>query len=131
VPESRFPGPLRAAAMIVVPAGAVGAVSLTLYAGRHNNSRLLMFIFALWVLSPSLAFLLANMVWKRWSVHTRATLDSVMLVLTLGTLAIYGDVALGPPRAQTAFVFVVVPPASWLIIASVVAIAALRSGRRA
>jgi len=88
-----------------------------------------MVLFALWVLSPFMVLVLANVVSKRWPVLTRATLYSVMLVLTLGSLAIYGDVAFGPPRAKAAFVFVVVPPASLLLIAIVVPIAALISGR--
>jgi len=129
-PPSRFLGLLRAAALIAVPAGAVGSLGLMLHAGRHNDSRILLILFALWVLSPFMALVLANVVSKRWPVHTRAALYSVMLVLTLGSLAIYGDVALGPPRAKTAFVFVVVPPASWLLIAIVVPAAALISGRR-
>jgi hypothetical protein len=129
-PESGFLAVLRAAALIAVLAGAVGSVGLTLHAGRRNDSRILMVLFALWVLSPFMALILANAVSKRWSVHTRATLYSVMLVLTLGSLAIYGVVALGPPRAKTAFVFVVVPPASWLLIAIVVPMAALISRTR-
>jgi hypothetical protein len=71
----------------------------------------------------------ADVVSKRWSVLTRATLHSAMLVLTLGSLAIYGVVALGPPRAKTGFAFVVVPPASLLLIALALPIAALISGR--
>ena len=53
----------------------------------------------------------------------------MMLVVTLGSLAIYGDDALGHRRAQAAFVYVVVPPASWLLISMVVPIAALISRR--
>jgi len=128
--ESGFLCRLRGAALVAVLAGAGGSVGLMLRAGRHNSSRILLVLFALWVLSPFVVLVLANMVSKRWSVLTRATLYSVMLVLTLGSLAIYGDVALGPPRAQTAFVFVVVPPASWLLIAIVLPTAALLSGRR-
>jgi hypothetical protein len=128
--ERGFLGLLRAAAVIAVLAGAAGSVGLMLHAGRRNSSRILLLLFALWVLSPFVALLLANVVSERWSVLTRATLYSVMLVLTLGSLAIYGDVALGPPRAKPAFVFVVVPPASWLLIAIVVPIAALISDRR-
>jgi hypothetical protein len=128
-PEGGFLGLLRGAAQIAVLAGAVGSAGLMLRAGHRNNSRILLIMFALWVLSPFMALVLANVVSKRWSVLTRATLHSVMLVLTLGSLAIYGDVALGPPRAKTAFVFLVVPPASWLLIAIVVPIAALISGR--
>jgi len=129
-PESGFLGLLRAAALIALPAGAAGSVGLMLHAGRRNNSRILLLLFALWVLSPFMALVLASVVSKRWSVYTRATLYCLMLVLTLGSLAIYGDIALGPPRAKTAVVFVVVPPASWLLLATVVPIAALISSRR-
>ena len=96
-PEGGFLGFLRAAALIAVLAGAAGSVGLMLHAGRHNDSQILLVLFALWVLSPFIALVLAHVVSKRWSVLTRATLYSVMLVLTLGSLAIYGDVALGPP----------------------------------
>ena len=129
-PERGFLGLLRAAALIAVLAGAAGSLGLMLHAGRRNDSRILLVLFTIWVLSPFVALVLADVVSKRWSVLTRATLHSVMLVLTLASLAIYGDVALGPPRAKTAFVFVVVPPASWLLIAIAVPIAALISGRQ-
>ncbi len=129
-PEGGFLGLLRAAALIAVLAGAAGSVGLMLHAGhRINSPGILRVLFALWVLSPFVVLVLANVVSKRWSLLTRATLYSLMLVLTLGSLAIYGDVALGPPRAKTAFAFVVVPPASWLLIAILVPIAALISGR--
>jgi len=129
-PEAGFLCVLRAAALIALLVGAVGSVGLMLHAGRRKDSpRLLLALFAIWVLSPFVALALANIVSKGWSVITRATLYSVMVVLTLGSLAIYGDVALGSPRAKTAFVFVVVPPASWLLIATVVSIAALISRR--
>lgn len=127
-PEGGFLSILRVAALIAVLVGTVGSVGLMLYVGRRNNSRILLVLFALWVLSPFVVLILAHVVSKSWSVLTRATLYSVALVLTLGSLAIYGYIAFGPPRAKTAFVFVVVPPASWLLIAIVVPIAALISG---
>ncbi len=128
-PEGRFLGRLRAAALIAVLAGAGGSAGLMLRAGRRNDSRILMVLMAIWVLSPFMALAWANLVSKRWPVLTRVTLYSVTLVLTLASLAVYGVDALRPPRAQAAFVFVVVPPASWLLIAIVVPIAALISGR--
>lgn len=129
-PEAESSRLLRGAALVAVLAGAGGSLGLTLYAGRHNDSRLLPVLFAIWVLSPFSALVFAHVVSKRWSALTRAALYSVMLILTVGSLAIYGDVALRPPRAKAAFVFVVVPPASWLLIAIVVAIAALISRRQ-
>ena len=129
-PESGFLGPLRAAALIALLAGAVGSVGSVLHAGlRKDSPRLLLVLFAIWVLSPFVALVFANIVSKGWSVITRATLYSVMLVVALGSLAIYGDVALGPLGAKTVPVFVIVPPASWLFVAIVVPIAALISGR--
>jgi hypothetical protein len=120
---------LRMTALIAVVAGAAGSIGFMLRAGR-NAPLFLKLLFALWVLSPFMALVLADVVSKRWSLLTRATLYSVMLVLTLGSLTIYGDVALAPPRSQGAFVFVVVPPASWLLIATALPTAALISGRR-
>jgi hypothetical protein len=101
---SRLLGLLRATV-----AGAAGSLGLTLRVGHRNNSRILLMLFGIWVLSPFIALVSAGVVSKRWPVLTRATLYGVMLVLTLGSLAIYGGVALGPPRAKPAFVFLVVP----------------------
>ena len=129
LPEAGFFRVLRGAALTFALAGAAGSVGLMLHAGSHQNSRILLLLFVVWVLSPFVAAVLANVVSKRWSVLTRATLNVVTLVLTLGSLAIYGDVSFGHPRAKIGFVFLVVPLASWLLIAIVVPIAAFISGR--
>jgi hypothetical protein len=128
-PEGGFLGPLRVAALIALPAGAAGSIGLMLRVGHRNPSRILLALFTLWVLSPFMALLFANVFSKRWVVLTRATLYSLMLVLTPCSLAIYGEVAFGPPRAQPASAFLLVPLASWLLIATVVPIAAFLSGR--
>ena len=127
-PDGGFLGLLRAAALIAVLVGAGGSVGLMLRAGQRTP-RLLLVLFVMWVLSPFMALALADVASKRWSILTRATLYSVMLVITLGSLAIYGDDAFGHRTAHAAFVYVAVPPASWLLIAIVVPIAALISGR--
>jgi hypothetical protein len=123
-----FLGLLDTVALIAVVAGAAGSVGLMLRAGHPPF--LLRVLFAIWVLSPFVALLLANMVFsKRWSVITRATLHSVMLVLALSSLAIYGYAVLRTPRSTPTFVFLVVPLGSWLLFMIVVPIAALISGR--
>jgi len=129
-PAPGFLGVLRAAALIALPAGAAGSLGFMLRAGHQNPSRVLLVLFAIWVLSPFVALVFALIVSKDWSVLTRATLHGVILILTVSSLAIYGDVAFGPPRTKTAFAFVVVPPASWLQIAITIPIAALISRRR-
>ena len=116
---------LHVVALIALLAGTVGSVGLMLYAGRHHQSRilLLLILFALWVLSPFVALSWAHLRSKRWSVVTRVALDTATVVVAFGSLALYGEVALGPTRAQTASVFVVVPPASLLLLALVLSIA--------
>ncbi len=91
-PDGGFLGLLHAVALIAVVAGASGSVGLMLWVGHRNPSRVLLGLFVIWDLSPFIALLLADMVSKRWSVITRATLHIVMLVLALSSLALYGDV---------------------------------------
>jgi peptidoglycan/LPS O-acetylase OafA/YrhL len=128
-PEDGFLGLLRGAALVAVIAGAVGCFALMLHTGRRQRSLILIGLFTVWELSPFVGLVCAHVVSKRWPALTRAALYSVMLVVTLGSLAIYGVIALGPPRPQPAFVFLVVPLAAWLLIAIVLPIAALLSGR--
>ena len=120
---------LRAAGLIALLAGAVGSVGFVFYYGRRNPSRLLIVLFAIWVLSPFVALLAADAKSTRWPPQTRATLYSVMLVIAVGSLATYANAALGPPRAQGAFAFVIVPPLSWLLSVVAISIAAFAFGR--
>lgn len=117
------PGPLRTAAMIAMVAGAVGSIALMLRAGRNNSSGVLLVMFVLWVLGPFVALALANTVAKRWSAPARATLYYLMLVVALGSLTIYGYDAFRRLSAKAAFIYLVLPLASWLLIAIVVPIA--------
>jgi hypothetical protein len=96
----------------------------------QRTPRFLLVLFTIWVLSPFVALAWANVVSTLWAVLTRAALYGVTLVITLGSLAIYGDVVVvAPPGSAKAFDFVVVPPGSWLLMAIVVPIAALISRR--
>ena len=128
MPEAGWLRVLRGAALIAVLAGAAGSVGLMLRAGRRQDSRVLILLFGIWVVSPFLAAVWANVISKRWPVVARAALYGMMLVITLGSLAIYGDVAFGHPRVKTGFIFLVVPFASWLLLAVAVALAAVVSG---
>lgn len=122
---------LRAVALIALIVGAVGSAGLMLCASRDKHPGItLKVIFVIWALSPFLLLALADLIANRWPVVTRAALYSVMLVLTLASLIVYGVVAFGPPMAKMVAVFVGVPPASWILIAIVLATAALISRRR-
>ena len=117
---------LRTATLIAAGAGAVGSIAFMLIAG--HPPLFLRVLFAIWVLGPFVVFLGADRVSKRWSVLTRATLYGVTLLITLVSLVTYGYVALGPPKG--AFAFVVIPPASCVLMAIAIAIAAMISGRQ-
>jgi predicted dienelactone hydrolase len=119
---------LHTSALVAVQVGAAGSVGLMLWEGRQNDSRILLTLFALWVLSPFVALALACVASRRWSAVSRATLHGVILVFTLATLAIYGNAVLGPSRAKPVLMFITVPPVTWLLIAIVVPVAALISG---
>ena len=128
-PAAGFIGFLRTVALVAAAVGGVGSAGLTLFVGQHNPSRFLLVLFTIWVLAPFVALLLTNLVSQHWPVITRLTLYCLTLVLTLVTLAAYGNVAWKPPEGQAAFSFVVFPLVSWLLIVTVVPIAALISRR--
>ena len=130
MPDDGFLRLLRAAALIAVVAGAAGSFGLMLYVGRRNNSHVLLALFTVWDLSPFIALVLADIVSKGWQVLTQTTLCIVMLIIALSSLAIYADVAFGPPRPQPAFMFLVVPLASWVLMAVALPVAAFVSNRR-
>jgi hypothetical protein len=121
---------LRLAAMAALLAGTLGSVYLTFYVGRQNSSGLLLTLFALWVVSPFVGAVLASAMSKRWQVSARVWLYVVMIVIALGSLAVYGEVAYGPPQPKPAFYFLMTPLASWVLIAITSGIGALGSGRR-
>lgn len=120
----KWMGVLSGAALVATAAAAAGSVAMTMYAGRQNPSRLLVAAFVVWVVSPFVALSVAHGAVKRWAIPIRAVLYVVMLALALASLALYGARLLWPPRAQAAFVFVVLPPASWAFAAIVLAAAA-------
>jgi hypothetical protein len=128
-PESKYPGSLRAVAFIVLVVGAIGSLGLMFRAGQQTPGFLLV-LFTIWVLSPFVALLWGSIVSKRWSVATQVTLYWVTLVVTLASLAIYGElVDIRPPGSANAFLFVAVPPASCVFMTIVVAMAAFISRR--
>lgn len=106
---------LRSMALIVVLTGAVGSLVLTFYAGHKNNSLLLTLLFAVWVLSPFIAFLMSDVISKSWSVFARSALCYLMVVLTIAAILCYSGV-LKLPGTKPAFVFLIVPLISWILL---------------
>ena len=120
---------LRAVALIAVVLGAAASLGF-LFRASERTPRFLLLLFVGWVLAPFVALVLADIVSNRWSVVTRTTLHVVMLLVTLGSFAVYGGVVAVPPGTRPAALFLLVPLGSLLLISIVLPIAAVLSGRR-
>ncbi len=110
--------------------GGIGSAALVLYVGRQNPSRLLIAAFLFWVLAPFAALFWGNLTNRGWSPAARLALQGVTFVIAAASLAIYGARARGTSVGPSgAFVFLVVPPASWLLMVIALVAAALVSRR--
>ncbi len=106
---------LRTLAVIAVLGGAAGSLARVLYVGQQNDSFLLIALFVGWVLSPFVAMTAGNVIANRWSAPARVTLYYLMIFISLGSLVVYSGF-LSPPGTKGAFVFLVVPLVSWLLM---------------
>ena len=121
-------GPLRTMARAAVVAGAAGSVGLMIVAAHPPI--FLRVIFVAWVLSPFVMLAMADRIWGRWPDSTRTVLHVLAIIIAAGSLVIYGIRVWRPPASTPAFVFVMVPPLSWLLIATVVSFVAFTSRKR-
>lgn len=107
---------LHAVAQGAAVVGAIGAVALTLYAGRGNGLALLMVLMAGWVFAPFFGYALANRFARTWPARPRATLDVTVLIVAIVSLAIYARDALGATHVRRAAPYVAVPIVSWVLL---------------
>jgi len=110
-----------ALSLIVLFTGAMGSLQLMFNAGRNNNSVLLMALFTIWVLSPFVTLFIAVLLSKHWPATSRTTLHVLMLFLSLGSLAAYSG-TFSQPTTRPAFMFLVIPLISWLLMMIVIPI---------
>src|SRR5580765_6949943 len=101
---------------LILIAGAVGSLALMLYAGRSNTHILITIGFIFWVLAPFALLALAERRSSSWPPATRATLSILIWLVVIGSLAIYAYRAVVPPRSTGAFLFVIVPPVSVVVV---------------
>lgn len=115
---------LRTTALIVALVGAVGSLYFMFGASRKQNSIVLLGLFTAWVLSPFVGLFILNKISKRWTVTTRSLLYWLIIVLTIGSLVAYSG-AFNTPQTKNAFIFLIVPLISWILL-----IVAVLSARR-
>jgi hypothetical protein len=114
---------------IAVLVSAVASLALTLYAGRRNPSSFLIGLFAIWVVSPFVGFVVA-IAWRRWKRRSRRPLLWSILLLGLLSVAAYGRAVFGAAEGPLAFWFLVAPALSWSVLALVLAIHRWTEGPR-
>ena len=109
---------LRPAAAVAAAAGALGSFVLMLRAGGRAPLFLIA-AFVAWVVAPFLALAWAVLVSGRWAPRARAAACWTTIVLAVLSLAVYGRLIPAPRGTAPAFVFVMWPPVSWLVMSVV------------
>ena len=107
------PGGLRPVALTALVAGLLGSLACMVLLGRRNQSALLMLMFAFWVSAPFVGLALLE---RRPAEGPRTGIYRLILAIAVGSLAVYGYVAFGPPMRKPAAPFLLVPVLSWIII---------------
>ncbi len=118
-------GSLGRFALVAALIGAVGSVASELWVGWGNRSVVLIGMFTLWVLSPFAGFGWMARKADRATAWIGGVLHGVIIVLSLGALALYASVALGPRPAKPALPFLVMPLALWICVVLLVRVTGL------
>ena len=106
---------LQITEIIVIWMGAVGSLYFVIRASSNNSSILLRALFVIWVLSPFIAFLIANSNFKFWPSLTRKSVYWLIVIVAVGSLIAYSG-AFKTPKTKNAFIFLIVPLLSWLLL---------------
>jgi hypothetical protein len=109
--------------------GAGGSFALMLYAGRLQQSALLLALFTGWVLAPFVALAWAYVASKNWTVRRQRGLGILIFSVATGSLIIYGSHALKLFMARSGFLYLAVPAGTWLVFATLISGRALAKRR--
>ena len=107
---------LRTVAITIVLIGAAVSLFFMFNAGRNQKSVLLIVLFTAWVLSSFVGLLILNKISSHWTATTvRTSVLWLMIILTIGSVVAYSGILI-PSGTKTAFIFLVAPLASWILI---------------
>lgn len=109
---------LRRVGLLLTLVGATLSLWLMFRAGQRNESFLLMTMFAGWVSLPFVTLVLVEMRSSSWVPVARLVLYATMETIAVISVIAYSGI-LNPPDMKNAFMFLVVPFFSLVIIAVV------------
>jgi hypothetical protein len=118
---------LRTIAPVVLVAGAAMSLML-MFRGHRHAPFVLMILFTGWVMSPFLVLAYACLSSKRFSGVNRARVHLVALIISAASVAVYAGLIPMPSGSAPAFVFLMVPAVSWVLM-TVLALAVSRADR--
>jgi uncharacterized membrane protein len=125
---------LQRSALVSNGIGAIVSVASLGYVGARFGSNaaqpVVMILIAIWVISPFVILFALHRLSASWSSAARTTLYSLMLIVTVISLAVYLSQAAGPVKPKPAAPFVALPPAAWLLIAISLGVGAVMGRRR-
>jgi FtsH-binding integral membrane protein len=113
---------LRTMALTILLVGSIGSLYFMFNAGSNQKSIVLLGLFTAWVLSPFVGLFVANRIFTHWAVTTRQLIYWLMVALTIVSLIAYSG-ALTPSNTKPAFIFLVIPFLSWLVILTALLVA--------
>jgi|SRR5450432_2016061 len=116
------PSFLRIFTVTIIVIGGIISNGFTLHAGHNNRSVLLILLFLGWVSSPFIGLLVACFLSSRWPVVTRKPLYIGMILLVICSVIGYSGV-FSTAGMKPAFIFLVIPLISWILIAITIPVA--------
>ena len=112
----------QTAARLAILIGGIGSFGLMIHRGGRGVSLILWIVMTTWVLAPFAALELGRRVAARWAIVRRGALNVLIAIVAAGSLGVYIVDAVTPLNPKAAFVYVVVPLVSWILIAATVLI---------
>ena len=119
---------LRTLSLLIALVAAIGSLYFMLNVGHNNKSIILIGMFAGWVLSPFAGMFFSNKISNRWANPERVLIYWLIIAISIASVVAYSGVFI-PPETKPAFIFLIFPLISWMLIISTILIARKKLGK--
>ena len=119
---------LRTLSLLIALVAAIGSLYFMLNVGRNNKSIILIGMFAGWVLSPFVGMFFSNKISNRWANPERVLIYWLIIAISIASVVAYSGLFI-PAETKPAFIFLIFPLISWILIISTILIARKKLGK--